>query len=251
VPAERQSPAAAWGVAQERPLLGGGSGGWDLLRRWQGHRSDPSAEPPATPSPPPPPPPRPPPPPAACGRRKPRSLLAPLRPAAGAPPPARRSLSGGEGKKLPGGEITAAQVHQIAAARHLPPCMALMYERLSAEHHLKHYGLQQMSLFLKHIGLPLEQALMFWRSMFSPRQGLGGSGGRAGGAQGEGGAALHAAQRSRHSGLWAPGNPECYRGTARVTPQRCLRQCVSSSQRQVKAASNPQFPTACSRSFAP
>ena len=44
-----------------------------------------------------------------------------------------------------------------------------MYERLAAEHHLKHYGLQQMSLFLKHIDLPLEQALLFWRSMFSPR----------------------------------------------------------------------------------
>jgi hypothetical protein len=88
----------------------------------------------------------------------------------------RRSLSSGEGKKLPGGEITAAQVHQIAAARHLPPCMTLMYERLSAEHHLKHYGLQQMSLFLKHVGLPLEQALLFWRSMFSPRCALGGLG---------------------------------------------------------------------------
>ncbi|GBF91520.1 DNA primase large subunit-like [Raphidocelis subcapitata] len=80
-----------------------------------------------------------------------------------------RSLSSGEGRKLPGGEITAAQVHQIAAARHLPPCMALMYDRLSSEHHLKHYGLQQMSLFLKHVGLPLEQALLFWRAMFSPR----------------------------------------------------------------------------------
>jgi DNA primase large subunit len=46
-----------------------------------------------------------------------------------------------------------------------------MYERLASEHHLKHYGLQQMSLFLKHIGLPLEQAVLFWRSMFSPRWG--------------------------------------------------------------------------------
>lgn len=80
-----------------------------------------------------------------------------------------RSLSAGEGKKLPAGEITAGQVHQLAAERHLPPCMALMYERLASEHHLKHYGLQQMSLFLKHVGLPLEQALLFWRSMFAPR----------------------------------------------------------------------------------
>ncbi|KAI8468231.1 MAG: eukaryotic and archaeal DNA primase, large subunit-domain-containing protein [Monoraphidium minutum] len=81
-----------------------------------------------------------------------------------------RSLSSGDARKLPGGgEITAAQVHALAGARQLPPCMTLMYERLSSEHHLKHYGLQQMSLFLKHIGLPLEQAVLFWRSMFSPR----------------------------------------------------------------------------------
>ena len=62
-------------------------------------------------------------------------------------------------------------MHQLAAERRLPPCMTLMYERLASEHHLKHYGLQQMSLFLKHIGLPLEQAVLFWRSMFSPRWG--------------------------------------------------------------------------------
>ncbi len=80
-----------------------------------------------------------------------------------------RSLSSSEAKKLPGGEITAGQVHQLAKDRVLPPCMSLMYERLAGEHHLKHYGLQQMSLFLKHVGLPLEQAVMFWRSMFSPR----------------------------------------------------------------------------------
>lgn len=80
-----------------------------------------------------------------------------------------RSLSSGEGKKLPAGEITAAQVPQIISERHAPPCMTLMYERLAAERHLKHYGLQQMSLFLKHVGLPLEQAVLFWRSMFAPR----------------------------------------------------------------------------------
>lgn len=80
-----------------------------------------------------------------------------------------RSFAGGDGRKAPAGELTAAGVHQAAAARRLPPCMALMYERLAGERHLKHYGLQQMSLFLKHVGLPLEQALLFWRAMFAPR----------------------------------------------------------------------------------
>jgi DNA primase large subunit len=47
--------------------------------------------------------------------------------------------------------------------------MTVMYERLTGEHHLKHWGLQQFGLFLKAIGLPLEQALLFFRHQFSPR----------------------------------------------------------------------------------
>jgi DNA primase large subunit len=47
--------------------------------------------------------------------------------------------------------------------------MTIMYERLAAEHHLKHDARIEFSLFLKHIGLPLEQAMLFWRDMFAPR----------------------------------------------------------------------------------
>jgi DNA primase large subunit len=47
--------------------------------------------------------------------------------------------------------------------------MTTMYERLAGEHHLKHWGLQQFSLFLKAIGLPLEQAMLFFRQQFGPR----------------------------------------------------------------------------------
>jgi DNA primase large subunit len=47
--------------------------------------------------------------------------------------------------------------------------MHIMYDRLAAEHHLKHNGRLELGLFLKAIGMPLEQALLFWRTMFGPR----------------------------------------------------------------------------------
>lgn len=80
-----------------------------------------------------------------------------------------RNLRSDEGRKLPVGEITAGELPQLVAGRHLPLCMTVMYERLASEHHLKHWGLQQLSLFLKAIGLPLEQAMLFWRQQFAPR----------------------------------------------------------------------------------
>lgn len=69
------------------------------------------------------------------------------------------------------GEITAGQLPQLVAGRHLPLCMTVMYERLTNEHHLRHWGLQQFSLFLKTIGLPMEQAMLFFRHQFAPRWG--------------------------------------------------------------------------------
>jgi DNA primase large subunit len=67
------------------------------------------------------------------------------------------------------GEITAGQLSQLVAGRHFPLCMTVMYERLTNEHHLKHWGLQQFTLFLKAVGLPLEQAMLFFRHQFAPR----------------------------------------------------------------------------------
>lgn len=80
-----------------------------------------------------------------------------------------RSLYESSGKTLPMGEITAGQLPSLVAGRHFPLCMTVMYERLTNEHHLKHWGLQQFTLFLKTIGLPLEQAMLFFRHQFSPR----------------------------------------------------------------------------------
>lgn len=80
-----------------------------------------------------------------------------------------RSLSNNDNRKVPVGEISAGQIQSLVTGRHFPLCMTVMYERLANEHHLKHWGLQQFTLFLKAIGLPLEQAMMFFRQQFSPR----------------------------------------------------------------------------------
>uniref|UniRef100_A0A383W0Q7 DNA primase large subunit C-terminal domain-containing protein n=1 Tax=Tetradesmus obliquus TaxID=3088 RepID=A0A383W0Q7_TETOB len=80
-----------------------------------------------------------------------------------------RSVYGSDNRKVPVGEISAGQLAGLVAGRHFPLCMSVMYERLASEHHLKHWGLQQFSLFLKSIGLPLEQALLFFRQQFAPR----------------------------------------------------------------------------------
>lgn len=47
-----------------------------------------------------------------------------------------------------------------------PPCMRSTHEMLRLNHHLKHYGRLHYGLFLKGIGLNLEDALTFFRDEF-------------------------------------------------------------------------------------
>ncbi|XP_048515187.1 DNA primase large subunit isoform X2 [Athalia rosae] len=47
-----------------------------------------------------------------------------------------------------------------------PLCMRVMHETLRSKHHLKHVGRQQYGLFLKGIGVLLEDALRFWQEEF-------------------------------------------------------------------------------------
>ena len=44
--------------------------------------------------------------------------------------------------------------------------MRHLHESLRKDHHLRHFGRLQYGLFLKSIGLTLEQALAFWRAEF-------------------------------------------------------------------------------------
>ncbi|KAG2500755.1 hypothetical protein HYH03_001517 [Edaphochlamys debaryana] len=66
------------------------------------------------------------------------------------------------------GDVSAASLQQLSA-RHFPLCMGHLMTQLHAEKHLRHGGRQQLGLFLKGIGLPMEEALLFWRSEFAPR----------------------------------------------------------------------------------
>lgn len=66
---------------------------------------------------------------------------------------------------IDGGKITADMVDALVR-QHAPMCMRNLHESLHTNGHLRHYGRLQYNLFLKDIGLPLEEALLFWRRSF-------------------------------------------------------------------------------------
>jgi len=55
----------------------------------------------------------------------------------------------------------------MLSQRSMPLCMQNMHKKLRENHHLKHSGRLTYGLFLKGIGLKLEDALRFWRSEFT------------------------------------------------------------------------------------
>jgi DNA primase large subunit len=66
---------------------------------------------------------------------------------------------------LPGQfQATAANVDQLAA--HFPLCMSQLHTTLRSNSHLKHYGRLQYTLFLKAVGLSLDECILFWRRSF-------------------------------------------------------------------------------------
>ena len=62
--------------------------------------------------------------------------------------------------------ITAGMVNDLLV-QHAPACMRNLNTTLRTSKHLKHFGRQQFNLFLKGIGLTVEEALIFWRKSFS------------------------------------------------------------------------------------
>lgn len=63
-----------------------------------------------------------------------------------------------------GAQMTAANIDRLS--QHFPACMQHLHRTLRREGHLKHFGRLQYSLFLKGIGLSLEECLVFWRTSF-------------------------------------------------------------------------------------
>ncbi|KAK1760649.1 DNA primase large subunit [Echria macrotheca] len=71
----------------------------------------------------------------------------------------------GNGAAIEGAEITARNIDNLS--QHFPMCMTHLHRTLRRDAHLKHYGRLQYSLFLKGIGLSLDECLTFWRQGFS------------------------------------------------------------------------------------
>lgn len=65
---------------------------------------------------------------------------------------------------LPGTAITAGSIDSLSG--HFPLCMRNLHTQLRKNNHLKHFGRLQYTLFLKGIGLSLDECLLFWRSSF-------------------------------------------------------------------------------------
>ncbi|KIM49198.1 hypothetical protein M413DRAFT_438363 [Hebeloma cylindrosporum] len=65
-----------------------------------------------------------------------------------------------------GAEIRAEMVDNLAK-KHFPLCMRTLHDSLQRDNHLKHFGRLQYGLFLKVLGLSIEEAIAFWRKSFS------------------------------------------------------------------------------------
>ncbi|TFK42657.1 eukaryotic and archaeal DNA primase, large subunit-domain-containing protein [Crucibulum laeve] len=63
-------------------------------------------------------------------------------------------------------EIKAEMIDDLAR-KHFPMCMRSLHESLRRDNHLKHFGRLQYGLFLKVLGLSVEEAIAFWRKAFS------------------------------------------------------------------------------------
>ncbi|XP_042294059.1 DNA primase large subunit [Sceloporus undulatus] len=63
------------------------------------------------------------------------------------------------------GKISIEQIDSLSV-KSFPLCMRQLHKALRENHHLRHGGRMQYGLFLKGIGLTLEQALQFWKVEF-------------------------------------------------------------------------------------
>jgi len=65
----------------------------------------------------------------------------------------------------PEGVVSIAKIEGTRDS--FPLCMRQLYGALKKKHHLTHNGRRQLQLYLKGIGLPLEEAIVFWKTEFT------------------------------------------------------------------------------------
>ena len=61
--------------------------------------------------------------------------------------------------------IRFEQIEELS--KHFPPCFAHVHQKLQASHRLGHHARIAYTLYLKDIGLPLEESLKFWNFYYS------------------------------------------------------------------------------------
>ncbi|CAI2366697.1 unnamed protein product [Moneuplotes crassus] len=65
------------------------------------------------------------------------------------------------------GSVNLANIDTFARSAHYPPCMKVLHSKLTDNHHLRHFGRLQYGLFIKGIGLNLEESMSFWKRKFA------------------------------------------------------------------------------------
>lgn len=65
------------------------------------------------------------------------------------------------------GDINAISVWSEEISKHYPLCIKNLFRGLKENHHLRYHGRQQLSLFLKGIGLSADEAIKFWTKAFT------------------------------------------------------------------------------------
>ncbi len=81
-------------------------------------------------------------------------------------------LTIGDTADLPNWGRTVLRAEKVAEASLLfPPCMRRLQRTLHRRHRLRHHDRVAYTLFLKDAGMPLEQALDFWRFHYSQGEG--------------------------------------------------------------------------------